>query len=529
MQYFELTFLILFLPLVMLIYQLVGKKKRPFILLIASYIFIYTLSGKLLVYLLLATLCIHHFGIWLDANKKEEKEQTKDLDKEEKKQIKLKYLKQRKGILFLGILILMIMITLTKYMAFIGVNINHFLALFKINLNFKLSNLVAPIGISFYTFSAISYLVDVYRGKIKADNNLFKLALFLAFFPQIMEGPISRYEDTAENLYEGKKITYHNMCFGIQRICYGLLKKLVIADRLNTPVKLIFNGYDKYGGLILLLGAILYTIQLYMDFSGIIDIVIGTGEIFGIKLPENFRQPFFSKNISEFWSRWHITLGTWFKDYIFYPISLSKMSRKITNYLRKKIGNHFGPLVAGTIALGTVWLCNGLWHGAAYHYVFFGFYHFVLILMANIFNPAINKFYEICHINPEQFFIKAIRIIKTIIFVIFGELFFRAQSLKIGLVMFKKIFTEFNISSLNWETLNALKLFNYELIIIGITLLIVFVISIIKEKGINIREKIAKKPIYIRWMIYYALILYVIIFGAYGGLYIPIDPMYADF
>lgn len=527
MQYCSLTYLVLFLPIVMLVYQLVPKKVRPYVLLAASYIFFFLLSGKLILYCISATLLIHHFGIWLKNNKSDEEIELQNA--EDKKSIKKIYQKKRKYILFLGVILLLGMLAYTKYLNFFNININRIFKILNIGIEFKILKILAPIGISFYTLEAISYLVDVYNGKIKAEEKLSHLALYLAYFPTIMEGPIARYQDISESLFAGEGIKYKNMCFGIQRIFFGLMKKLVIADRLNPLVKSIFNGYFELNGGMILAGAIFYTIQLYMDFSGVMDIVIGTSEIFGIKCPDNFKQPFFSKNISDFWSRWHITLGTFFKDYIFYPISLSKPSRKMTSVLRKKIGNHFGPLIAGSIALFAVWLSNGLWHGAGYTYIAFGLYHFFFILLGNIFSPLVLKFYEKTKINKDNIVMKILRIVKTTIIVIFGELIFRADSLTAARRMIKKIFTNFSFDLFTPKSILNLGIDGYDFIIVFVTILIVLVISILKEKNINVRESIASKKVIIRWIIYYALILFVLIFGAYGGNYATVDPMYANF
>ena len=198
-------------------------------------------------------------------------------------------------------------------------------------------------------------------------------------------------------------------------------------------------------------------------------------EMFGITLPENFRQPFFSKNISDFWTRWHITLGTWFRDYIFYPVSLSKPMKKVTLVSRKVLGNHYGPLLAGSIALFLVWISNGLWHGAAWTYVFFGMYHFVLILLGNVFTPLIQKICNKIHVNRMSKPYVMIQIVKTTVLVIFGELFFRANTLAGGFTMFKKIFTDFSLNSIHNGSLFKLGCDRADFLIIGIVLLIIFV------------------------------------------------------
>lgn len=526
MSYCSPEYFLILLPIAVLLYGITPKKHKPKMLIFLSYAFFWMISNKLLLYLIASTFSIHHFGLWMNNIKQERDEVLKETEKENKKEVKEKYKKKERRVLKLAILVHIGCLVYLKYTPFFLENINSLLKLWNSTVQFEIPKMLIPIGISFYSLQAVSYMADIYNDKIKADTNLGRLALWMAFFPQIMEGPIVRYSDTAERLWEGRPITYHNLTFGSQRILWGLLKKIVIADRLNVLIKDVFTNYMNYNGGTILVAAIFYTIQLYMEFSGTMDVVIGSAEIFDVQMPENFKQPFFSKSINEFWHRWHITLGTWFKDYIFYPVSLSKPMRKLTTFGRKYLGNHFGPLLAGAVALFCVWSCNGLWHGAAWSFIFFGMYHFVIILIENIIEPYVIKLCEKLHINrqckPYQFF----QMVKTAILVVFGELFFRAETLGIGLKMFGKIFTAF---SFKHTKLFKLGMTIGDFIIVGVTLIIVLVVSIIREKGINIREKIASRPIVLRWIIYYAVVLYLLIFGAYGGAYIPIDPIYANF
>lgn len=526
MQYFDLIFFIIFLPLVILFYT-IFKKHRPLVLLIASYLFFFSISSNLLFYLIISTLSIHHIGLWIQTL-------NNDLDKEllsskEHKLIKNKYAKKKRKVIVLAIILHLGLLIVLKYSSFLTINLNSLLQLLNINFTIKATTYLIPIGISFYTLQGISYMVDVYRGKIEAEKSLKKLALFMSFFPIIMEGPICRYNDIANDLQKGKDITYNNLTMGLQRCLYGALKKIVVADRLDIIVKTIFSNYATYDGGIIFLGAICYTIELYMEFSGTMDVILGVGQIFNIKLPENFRQPFFSKNISDFWSRWHITLGTFFKDYIYYPISLSKGLKKVTNFGRKHLGNYYGPLLASAIALFAVWLCNGLWHGSAWLYIFFGMYHFILILLENITEPLVRTITTKLHLNRNHFIYHFFQIIKTTLLVIVGEMIFRSKRLLVAIAMLKGLFTRFTIASfLNGEYLH-LGLDIKDFIIVGITLIIVLIISILKEKGIQVREEIAKKNIFLRWTLYYALILFIVIFGAYGTGYVPVDPIYAGF
>lgn len=524
MSYLDKSFAFLFLPCVLFLYNVFPKKIRRVVLLLASYIFFFLISGKLLIFLLLSTISIYYAGLIL---KKYDLKKDKELElvsKEEKKEIKEKYKKKKRLILVLTILFNIIFLVAFKYLKFFTINLNTILNWLHIKYQFKVLKFIAPIGISYYTLEAISYLVDVYNNKIEADNNILRLSLYLSFFPQIMEGPIAKYEETANSLYEANKSTYKDCCFGYQRILYGLAKKMIIADRINPLVTNVFNNYELYSGFSIILGIIGYTFLLYTEFSGTMDVVIGTSEIFGIKLPENFRNPFFAKNISDFWSRWHITLGRWLKDYIFYPVSLSKMCKKITVSARKKLGNRFGPLLSGSIALLSVWLLNGLWHGAGWTYIFYGMYHFTLILLGNIFEPTIINLCNKLKINRNNPVYRVLQSIKMSIFVFVGELFFRAPTVTIGYNMFKKIF----IINKN-ENILALGLDLKDYIVLFASFIILLVIGLLKEKNINIREKISKKNIIFRWTIYFILIFLILIFGAYGPGYEAVDPIYADF
>ena len=526
MSYFSVKFVFLFIPILVVIYNLIPKKARPILLLISSLGFFFVISKALIIYLILSIISIYLIAYILDKIDEKRDILLEEVPKEEKKELKNKYKKYKKLILFLGIIFNVSFLFCFKYLNFFGINTKLLLNLFGVNFNFKIVKIIAPIGISFYTLQALSYIIDVYNNKIKADKNILRVALYLSFFPQIMEGPIARYTDTAEDLYKGDKVTYKNFCFGYQRILYGFLKKFIIADRLNVLVNIIFNNYMNYSGTAVALGTIAYTIMLYMEFSGTMDVVIGIGEMFNIKIPENFRQPFFAKNISEFWTRWHISLGIWFKDYIFYPVSLAKPIKKLTMTMRKKLGNHYGPLIGGAIALFAVWFLNGLWHGAGYTFLFYGLYQFSLILLGNIFEPIIKNICTKLHINRENIVYRIFQSVKMTLLVFIGELFFRANTLTDGFRMLKRIFTNVNINS---KELLSLGLDIKDYLIIFIALIVIFIISILKEKKINIREEISKKHIVIRWIIYYMLILSTIIFGAYGPGYVPVDPIYADF
>ena len=530
--FFSVSFLGLFLPLAVIFYGLTPKKHKNYALLLLSFGFYWLISGVYIGYLLLSILAIYGFGLWMQNIFARRDAAVKAAEKPERKAIKKAYNQKARWVLTLAVVLHVGLILVLKYSGFFVMNVN---ALF--GLGYAIPNYVKPLGLSFFILQSISYLVDVYRQTVKADRCLPRLGLFLSFFPAVVEGPICRYSQTAQALWEAKPIRYDNLTLGLQRILFGLMKKLVVADRLNPIVEELFTGASSYPGYMSLLAGILYTVQLYMDFSGSMDAVCGTAQIFGITMPENFKRPFFSKNISEFWTRWHITLGTWFRDYIFYPVTMSGPLKKLTGAARKKLGNHFGPLIAGSIALFAVWFCNGLWHGSAWHYIFFGLWHFVLILLGNIFAPYLKTVNEKLHFGPDNKPFRVFQILRTSFLVVLGEIIFRADSMAMALTMFRQIFTDFgNPFSAFYpfrEVLNTVLecclCDVWDLVIVAVTVVIVFAVSILQERGTPIRTSIARRPTWQRWLIWYALILFIIIFGAYGPGYTPIDPMYANF
>lgn len=528
-SYFSIEYLAVLLPVSVGMYAVLPQKFRRVSLLLSSYLFFWAVSGKLIVYLLLSTLSIHHIGIWLSSLQRDCDSFIEEASRERRKEIKARYLTKQRLVLAFAVTLHIGLLLALKYTPFFANNLNSVFQALHLPLSVAIPSFVLPIGISFYTLQATAYIFDVYRRKIPADRNLLRLALFMGFFPQIMEGPICRYSETAQQLWEAPKLRYKNLTFGLQRILFGLMKKTVIADRLNVMIKNVFSGYESYDGFVIALAAVCYTIQLYMDFSGTMDLVAGSGQIFGMKLPENFKQPFFSRTISEFWKRWHITLGTWFRDYLFYPLSMSKPLKRLTIRARKRLGNHFGPLLAGAVALFCVWVCNGLWHGAGWHYLFFGMYHFGLILMGSMVEPLAARMAKMLRIRRSSFPYRCVQTARTAVLVCIGELFFRAHGLRAGLSMFKRIITDFSLKSIHSRSIFTFGMDRHDFLIVLVMLTLIFLVSVLKERNVALREQVAAQNIAVRFAVYYALILSVVIFGAYGAGYVPVDPIYAGF
>ncbi|MBO6148484.1 MAG: MBOAT family protein [Lachnospiraceae bacterium] len=504
----------LLLPLTALIYQLVEKEKRKFVLLISSWIFFFTLSKFLLIANIVSSIFVWKLGLIIDGINSD-----KSLKRKERKRKKQRFL-------ILGILALVLVLLSFKYLDFLGESMAVLLQTFGIAFGWTEIGIIAPVGISYYTLESIAYLSDIYWEKTRADGKLINIALFMSFFPKLIEGPITRY-DSSLGLFTVRDIRYENLAQGYQRILWGLFKKLVVADQLAPGVEAVYGGNYMDGG-VALFAALIFTIQEYMDFSGAIDIAIGSAKIFGIKLLENFTQPFFAKNAGDFWHRWHITLGAFFRDYVFYPVSLSRKVSKISKNAAKIIGNAASRFVTPAIALFAVWSLSGLWHGPRWTYVFYGLYYFVLILIENILEKPFLTLLEKLRLSEASIPVRIFRGIKLLFIVIIGEMFFRAETLIDGFDMFTKIFTDLRFDMLfkHLENINIDR-WGYVTIILGT--LLVAAVDVLKEAGFPIRRNIERLPKPLRFAFWYVCIFVVIIFGAYGTGYDSVDLIYAQF
>ena len=514
----------LFIAAAVVIYYVIPKKLQWIWLLIISYVYYASYDISTVWMLLLTTYVTYRGGILLD--RLNEQKPQDGISREEKKDFKKNIVRKKKKIVLAMVLIAFGMLGIMKYTNFMLGNIDAVLRLFGSGKQIGVLNLTLPLGISFYTFQSISYVVDVYRGKHKAQGNFFKHALFVSFFPQLLQGPIGRYERLGSQLYEGHSYNLKELQFGVQRILWGFFKKMVLADRVNAAVLLIFHNYWNYGGWYNVLGVLLYSIQLYADFSGGIDIVIGIAQMFGITMDENFRQPYFSRSISEFWRRWHITLGTWMKDYIFYPFSLSKSMAKFGKWSKKKFGNNVGKLLPVGLADILVFFVVGVWHGAAWKYIMYGIYNGVIVAGSGMLAPVYAKIQEKLHINPKKWWYQGFCIIRTFILVNIGFYFDMANDLRAANAMLVQTVTKAHISQLSMAAVKAVGLTSQDWLIVIAGCIIIFVVSLLKEKGINIRETIASYNIVIRWIIYIVFIMFILIYGSTST---TSDFIYANF
>jgi len=380
-----------FLALVFLIYFVAPKKTQWVVLLIASYAF-YLFSGVGNLIFIVAT-TVSSWAVarimearavkaaaYVEANRE-------TMEKEARKAYKAEAKKKNFRLLVIGLTFNFLILAILKYTGFAIVSFNS-----VFGTKFSVPDLLLPLGISFYTFRTMGYIIDVYRGKATAQKNLFKLALFTSFFPQIVQGPISRYSELEGELFASHKFDGKVFFSGLQRILWGYFKKLVIADRILIVMKNLLGDTAEYNGVYVFLLIILYSIEIYADFTGGIDITIGIAEAMGIKLAENFRHPFTSKSTKEYWNRWHITMGSWFTDYIFYPLSVTKTMQKVSKSSRKLFGNAIGKRIPVYIATIVTWFLTGLWHGAGWNFIVWGLLNCLVILISQELEPLYKKF-----------------------------------------------------------------------------------------------------------------------------------------
>lgn len=523
-SYTSFAFFILYFGITYLLYILAPSKVKWCILLIGSYLFYFISAKGHILPLIAVTLIVWASGLGLQRLNDDFKLKKKDLSRDERKTLKKKYSSYKQLVTALGTVLALGILLVCKYTNFFIDTANSIF-----NFDFENVHIIQPLGISFYTLQAVSYIADVNRGKYKAEKNPLRISLYLSFMLTVVEGPVARYDQLGAQLRECKRFSTANLVYGAQRIVWGLIKKVVIADRAAEFVNSVFDNYHDYQGIAVAAAVVFYTMQLYLEFSGVMDVMCGFGELLGIKLPENFNRPFFAKTINEFWQRWHITLGEWLREYVFYPISLSKPFTGLSKSVKKRFNPYYANLIPIAVALFFVWFSNGFWHGSGWKYITYGLYYYLLMMIGLFLEPVFRKICTALKINRSSGAFHVFQMIRTFVVVNFGMLIFRADSLKQAGEMLVSVFRDISIRAIMPGQQNGfgLDMKDYAIIVVGVA--VVFAVSVIQEKGINIREKISELPFVIKFVIYMLMIFIVIIFGAYGEGYGVVDLIYANF
>lgn len=368
-----------------------------------------------------------------------------------------------------------------------------------------------PLGISFYTFQSAGYLLDVYWKRCEAEESFAKYLLFVGFFPQLMQGPIGRCGTLMPQLKDGNAFDMMHIRRGLLRICWGLFKKMLIADNAALYVNRIFDDYlslHAFG----FQGVLMYSVQLYMDFSGGIDIALGIAELLGVRLDENFRQPFFAKDLTDFWHRWHITLGTWMKDYLFYPVSLSGWMGTLRRAARKRFGKETGRAMAVGVANLIVFLAVGVWHGPAWHFLAYGLYNGLIISVSGLMTGTFRRLKKTLGVSDSMPAFRAFQILRTFLIVNLSWFLDRSGSVRQALIMLRDAFrgSFFSLTVIRAGDADYC-LRHFLPIVIGCA--VVLLVSIFKERKKDVLSFAAKLPLWVIPAAYAAVLIAAALYG----------------
>lgn len=516
---------LLFLFAAAAVYYLVPKRWRYLVLLAASAFFYLSYSLKAAIYLLFTIAATYSAAVGLGAMRRMEREaaETAGADAAAVRQVWLK----RRRLVLSGILVLnFVTLALFKYLdSWLG-TANSILNLAGLSFRFRPLELLLPLGISFYIFQTSGYLIDVYRGKVQPERHFLKYALFVSYFPQMIQGPINRFQKLQPQLIGGNEFSADQIKYGVQLMLWGMLKKLLIADTLAAAVTEVFDHFTQYSGAVILLAVVLYCLQLYCDFSGGTDLVRGASQLFGVEMMENFRRPYFARTVDDFWRRWHISLGEWMKDYLFYPLALSKLLNRIGKHLRPVIGTRLGKLAAPCISTVAVFLMVGIWQGPGLSNIAYGLWNGGLMSLAMIAQPLSAKVRDRLAIGDETRWFHGFQVARTFTLVVVGRYFSRAGQLTQALRMLKRTVCSFGWGSLGPDALTSFGLTPVNWVVVLISTAVLIAVSTLQERGTPIRKTLEQKHWTVQFAVLFIGVLVVYVF--LSGNYIPAGYVYEN-
>lgn len=473
---------LIFFPAVTLVYAIIPKRARCIWLLIASYYFYMCWNAKYALLIAFSTAVTYTAGLLIG---------------------RLKDTRAKKCVMAGGFVINLGILFFFKYFDFALNNLNRLLTYFSLQSIQNPFDILLPVGISFYTFQALGYLADVYRGECAAEKNLLRYALFVSFFPQLVAGPIERSKNLFRQIREMERRTLLSMeavAQGFIMMLWGLFMKMVIADRVAIFVDTVFDQTFAVGTVEAVLGAVGFAIQIYCDFGGYSAIAIGAAKVMGFDLMENFNTPYFAASIKDFWRRWHISLSSWFRDYLYIPLGGSKGGR-----LRKYAN------------LMITFLLSGLWHGAALTYILWGIVHGLYRVIGDILEPARRKGIELLKIKTDVFSFRLGQVACTFALTTFAWIFFRAASVRQAFVYVSNLFTRWNPWVFFNESLYTFGLDRREAGILFAALTALIIVDLVRYwKGLNLGEALYRQNLVFRWIVMISLAVAVIVYGVYG-------------
>lgn len=471
----------IFFPLVCFIYFILPKKIKNIWLLITSYMFYMLFDIKSVVVLIACTIITYVSGLIIGNGK--------ETNKSAKKQV-----------LVTSISILIMILVLFKYLEFLVGNLNAILG--TDNLNWSL-NILMPVGLSFITLQAIGYIIDVYRGDIKGEKNFIKFALFISYFPRVISGPIERAKNFLPQLDSPKGFDHKRIKDGLIIFLWGLFEKIVIADRAALVVNKVFNNYTTYGGIYIFVALVLCAFRTYADFSGYSLMAMGASKILGYDLIENFRSPYFSKSIGEFWKRWHISLSSWLKDYIYIPLGGSRKGK-----LRKYVN------------ILIVFLVSGLWHGANWSCVIWGLLYGVYQIFGDVTKGIRNTVKIKLGIKNDTTSHSVLQTLITFMLVAVTSVFLETGGVLKSIDVLKNMIGTYNPWVIfDGSITSKIGLASHSFWLLVISIIVMLLVDYAKYKGCDVKEWISKQDLWFRWTLYIVLVVSILVFGVWGPNY----------
>lgn len=498
MLFNSLEFLI-FLPIVLLVYFVMPKKVKIYWLLFASYYFYMCWNAEYALLILFSTVVTFASGLLM--------ERVKQCDKKDADKTKLKKL-----IVSLSFTLNLAVLFFYKYFNFTADLISDGLGLLNIELNVPQFDVILPVGISFYTFQALSYTMDIYRDEIYAEKNFFRYALFVSYFPQLVAGPIERSKKLLRQLAVPQKFNFEKARKGLLLMLWGFFLKIVIADRAAVFVDTVYSDYEQYTGWYLIVATILFAVQIYCDFYGYSIIAVGASKMLNIDLIENFNAPYLATSVADFWRGWHISLTSWFRDYLYIPLGGSR---------KGKIRKYFNKMV--------VFLVSGLWHGASLSFVVWGGLNGLYQIFGEITKPLRDKAVKALKLDRNTLGHRLMQITVTFVLIDFSWIFFRASDIKEALRIIELMFTTFNPWVIFDGSLYNCGLDSKNFFILMLSVLILVFADICKHKGIKIHEIILKQDYWFRILFIAVAIILILLFGIWGPSYEASNFIYFQF
>lgn len=484
---------IIFFPIVVGIYFLVPNKIKKYWLLLSSYYFYMCWNLKYILLILASTLITYFSGILIE------------------KSVKSGRTGWKKAIVAISLISNLLILAVFKYFNFFGSVLQAGLSLFKFQITFPRLDLLLPVGISFYTFQALSYTLDVYRGQA-AEKNPVDYALFVSFFPQLVAGPIERSSNLLPQFKKESKFDYDCFREGFFLMLWGYFLKIVIADRIALFVNTVYDGYETYTGFYLIVATLLFAVQIYCDFCGYSTIALGAALILGIRLTDNFHSPYLSATVADFWRRWHVTLGSWFKDNLYVPLGGNRKGsfRKMMNVM-------------------TVFLVSGLWHGASLSYVIWGGINGLYQVIGELLSPIRQKIRNELKINVKKNIFRMAKIFVTFLLVDFSWIFFRSDNTGMAVRIIKSVFMADNFQIFFDGSILQCGLDGWDFLLLSVCILILVFSDYCKQKNIVVRKMIISRNYWFRCLFITCAVCAILLFGKWGPSFDNADFIYFQF